>query len=103
VSNTVKREHQYSIRLHGVELMKGDTRSLADVFDSLEGRNFEPKGIKVQTREQWLTSISAELKTPLNFGERIVMATPEDHVLRESVVGKFIQVDVSSRPPRMKM
>lgn len=95
VNNTVKRDHQYSIRLHGVELMKGDTRSLADVFNNLEGRNFEPMGIKEQAREQWLASMSAELKTPLTFGERIVMATPEDHVLRESVVGRFISVDDS--------
>lgn len=95
VNNTGNRDHQYSMRLHGVELMKGDARSLADVFNNLEGRNFEPMGPKEQGREQWLASMSAELKTPLAFGERIVMATPEDHVLRESIVGRLIPVDDS--------
>jgi hypothetical protein len=101
VTNTGNRDHQYSIRLHGVELMKGDTRSLADVFNNLEGRNFEPMGAQEQAREQWLASMSAELKTPLAFGERIVMATPEDHVLRESLVGRFIPVDGRPKPEQV--
>jgi hypothetical protein len=54
----------------------------------------------MSTMQTWqcdLAYMSAEIKTPLEIGDRLVMTNSADHVLRESVVGRFINVN-ASRP-----
>lgn len=83
-------EFQYSVRVAGAQLIKGDAQSVSVIFGNLDGTNFVNDSITHQTHAQWLDYMAHEFKVELKAGCKIEFMSPDGGQLRESVIGRSI-------------